>query len=271
MALNRTKEKTAGVGNWSLFDSEDIIKIEEAAAQWKLALKGIEKPWLCWCVNDKWSIMQQKLVLSVGWTPVVGNDANIKHPTILEGSVYVDFNESFQYPHMYMHFPLEWVFLYTDRLAFWHSDLLLSFEDMQYCAKLFESLEDGKTAAYKTRASLLRFWEITRSRRFFEVIGCTTKSASKSQFDHGCGWWRNFQFHPNYKSHYLPKDLAGDHGFGIMHWHRHHGGNAKHVNVSMAGHADANNTRFAKSKEEDLDSTYSIAQICQHLGIEKLL
>ena len=271
MQNNRTKEKTAGVGNWNLFSTDDIVKVEQAAQHWKAALAGIDKPWLCWCVNDKWSIIQQKLVLSVGWTPIVGNDANIKHPTILEGSVYVNFNESFQYPHMYMHFPLEWMFLFTDRLAFWHSDLLLSFQDMQYCAKLFEDLEDGYTAAHKTRASLLRFWEIPRSRRFFEVIGCTTKSASRSQFDHGCGWWRNFQSHPNFKDNFSPKGFATDHGFGIMRWHRYHGGSTKHVNVSMAGHADANNTRFSKSKEEDLNSTYSLAQICKYLGIEELL
>jgi len=271
MQLGRTKESTPGVGNWNLFSSDDILKVEQAAVNWKAALVGIEKPWLCWCVNDKWSIIQQKLVLSVGWTPIVGNDANIKHPTILDGSIYVDFNESFQYPHMYMHFPLEWVFLYTDRLAFWHSDLLLSFKDMQYCAELFESLDDGNTAAYKTRASLLRFWEIKHSRRFFEVIGCTTKSASQSQFDHGCGWWRNFQSHPNFTDIFSSKDIATDHGFGIMWWHQYHCGKARHVNVSMVGHADSNNTRFTKSKEDDLESTYSLTKICQYLGIEKLL
>jgi hypothetical protein len=89
MQINRTQERTAGVGSWSLFSSDEIVKVEQAAQHWKAALTGIDKPWLCWCVNDKWSIIQQKLVLSVGWTPIVGNDANIKHPTILEGSVYV--------------------------------------------------------------------------------------------------------------------------------------------------------------------------------------
>lgn len=117
----------------------------------------------------------------------------------------------------------------------------------------------------------MRFWKIPGSQRFFEVIGCTTKSASQSQFDHGCGWWRNFQSHPNFKDNVSPKGFACDHGFGIMHWHRYHGGNTKHVNVSMVGHADANNTRFTKTKEEDLNSTYSLAQICKYLGIEELL
>jgi hypothetical protein len=274
MQLNKDKETTAGVGNWQLFSSDDIVMVEQAAQHWKAALAGIDKPWLCWCVNDNWSIIQQKLVRAAGWTPIVGNDTNVRQPTILEGSVYVDFNESFDYPRMYMHFPLEWVFLFTDRLAFWHSDLLLSFKDMHYCAELFENLAAGYTSAYKTRESLIRFWKITGSQRFFEVIGCTTKAASQSQFDHGCGWWRNFQFHPNFKDfkdNNLPRGFTGDHGFGIMHWHRYDNGPAKHVNVSMVGHADANNTRFTKSKEEDLNSTYSLAKICEHLGIEKLL
>lgn len=271
MSLHRTKERTAGVGDWQLFTQEDRVKVELAAQQWQAALAGIEKPWLCWCVNDNWCIIQQKLVLAAGWTPIVGNDTNVKNPTILEGSVYIDFNASFQYPHMYMHFPMEWVFLYADRLAFWHSDLLLSFKDMHYCAQLFENLPNGMTAAHKTRESLLRFWKISQSRRFFEVIGCTTQAASKSQFDHGCGWWRNFQHHPQFKDNYQPKMAAGDHGFGVMYWHLNYRGPAQHVDVSMDGHADANNTRFSKSKEEDLNSTYSLADLCQHLGIQELL
>jgi hypothetical protein len=138
---------------------------------------------------------------------------------------------------------------------------------MQYCAELFVVLADGYAATFKTRASLKRFWEIPRFRRFFELIGFATKSASQSQFSHGCGWRRNFQLHYNF----TPKGFGGVHGCGFMHWHRYQGGRSSHVDVSMAGHADANNTRFTKSKEEDLNSTYSLTQICEDLGIEELL
>jgi len=265
-------EQTPGTGNWGLFQADDVAMVETASQEWSSRLEGIEKPWLCWCVNDQWCVLQQKLVLWAGWTPVVGHDTNIESPTLMDGSVYVDFNKDFNYSKMYMHFPMEWVYLFCDRLAFWHSDLLLSFRDMKTCVRIFENLNDGETAAYKTRESLLRFWKLKGSSRFFEVIGCTTRGASLSQFQHGCGWWRNYYRHPNFRDGDTPLPHEGcDHGFGIMHWHKKYGGKAVHVPVSMEGHADANNTRFTISKEEDLENSYSLVGLASALGIAELL
>ena len=108
------QERTPGTSNWWLFSAEDIPKVEAASREWRAALDGVARPWLCWCVNDKWCVLQQKLVLKAGWTPVVGHDTNIHMPTLVDGSLYVDFNKHFKYRKMYMHFPMEWVYRHSD-------------------------------------------------------------------------------------------------------------------------------------------------------------
>ena len=63
--------------------------------------------------------------------------------------------------------------------------------------------------------------------RYFELVGCTTRGASESQFVNGSGWWRNIEYHPNCpdaaeKARRAP--YFYDHGVGIMYWKRHYGG-----------------------------------------------
>jgi len=271
MHIIKKGEGKIGSGNWLLFSSEMYESILKAAEKWKEKLDGIDKPWLCWCVNDRWCIFQQKLIKAVGWTPVVGKDTNIDNPTILSGSVYLDFNEMLNYPHMRMQFPLEWVFLFCEKLAFWHSDLILSMKDMKRCAEIFEKLKDGETAAVKSRPSLFQFWNIPKSRRFFEVVGCTTRGASRSQYEHGCGWWRKIHKHPNFRASDFKTIPNYENGIGIRHWKEKYGGKVISLNVSLKGHAAANKTRDLKSKEEDLDTTYSLEKIAKKLGLEKFL
>ena len=67
-----------------------------------------------------------------GFNPRVGG---LEH--VVPGAVVVDFNADLQLPVLYPHFPLEFAFLFGDRIAFWHSDLLLPEPRMREMAKLF--------------------------------------------------------------------------------------------------------------------------------------
>src|SRR5947209_5182610 len=107
-----------GTGNWGA-SPPSLGEMFAAAKDWADALRGIERPWLCWNVDPDWCLVQQKLVLEVGWTPIVGSDSG-NPPPLLPGAVYVDFNRRLRLPAMWMHFPLELAFLFCDRLAFWH-------------------------------------------------------------------------------------------------------------------------------------------------------
>ncbi|MCK5243697.1 MAG: hypothetical protein KAJ90_00390 [Desulfobacterales bacterium] len=266
----------AGTGNWGVMRFHPAMKlIPKAAENWGRKLEGINKPWLCWCVNDRWCILQQKLVKAVGWTPVVGKDENIDNPTLLKDSVYIDFNKCFNFSKIYMHFPLEWVFLFAKKLAFWHSDLILSIKDMKKCAEVFNNLQDGETAAVESKFRLFRyFWEhpkYRKYRRFFEVVGCTTKGASKSQYEHGCGWWRHIYKHPNYNANDFKRMPHSEHGIGIRYWKEKYGGNVIALKISLKGHAAAYKTRFIRSKEEDLETTYSLEKIANSLNLQQFL
>jgi hypothetical protein len=94
------------------------------------------------------------------------------------------------------HFPLEFAFLFSDRLAFWHAYLLCRTETMHKLKVMFEGLQDGAMAAvpdFGSRRYIYRF----RHHRYWELAGCITRGASKSQFDQGAGWWRCFDHRPN--------------------------------------------------------------------------
>ncbi len=276
-SMHQIKERAgAGTGNWWVMRFHPAMKlIPKAAENWGRKLEGINKPWLCWCVNDRWCILQQKLVKAVGWTPVVGKDENIDNPTLLKDSVYIDFNKCFNFPQIFMHFPLEWVFLFAKKLAFWHSDLILSIKDMKKCAEVFNNLQDGEIAAVESKFRLFRYlWERPKyreCRRFFEVVGCTTKGASKSQYEHGCGWWRHIYKHPNYNANDFKRMPHSEHGIGIRYWKEKYGGNVIPLKISLKGHAAAYKTRFIRSKEEDLDTTYSLEKIANSLNLQQFL
>ncbi|QDS88334.1 hypothetical protein EC9_25240 [Rosistilla ulvae] len=214
-----------GIGNWHAFPFP-LERLYHAAADWQAAVRGIERPWLCWHVNDHWTMLQTRLVQAVGWTPVVGFDPRFGAPSAALDAVVVDFNRGFDLPLMYMHFPLEFAFLWTPRLAFWHSDLLCRMDVMERLARTFEALTDGQIAAVRDLGGR-RNWLNFRKHRYWELAACTTAAASEDQFRHGTGWWQRFDCHPNCPSDRERRRRAKhyyDHGTGIMYWRRHCGG-----------------------------------------------
>jgi len=263
----------AGTGNWKAW-GKDFAPIYEAAKVWKKSLNGIKKPWLCWNLDDDWCILQQKLVLKAGWTPIVGNDTNIKTPTILQGSHYINFNEKLQLPTMWMHFPLEFSFLFCDKLAFWHSDLLCSEKDMAKYSSIFTNLKQGELAAVKHTHG---YWGLKDKHKnhYGELIGCTTKEASKNQFENGCGWWRKINEHPNFNPlNHNNKEYYYEHGIGIWVWEKKFSGKVIKITVNEKdGHASAqsNNNPEMLSKSEELKEYSDLKKITKALSIEHLL
>ncbi|HET9146514.1 MAG TPA: hypothetical protein VFN77_00555, partial [Acetobacteraceae bacterium] len=53
-----------GQGNWRAFRAlgislQEVVQIAEG---WKAVFSGITRPWLCWNVDDDWSLVQQKII-----------------------------------------------------------------------------------------------------------------------------------------------------------------------------------------------------------------
>ncbi len=272
----------AGKGNWNAFPfpAETVLK---QAERWRDVLAGIERPWLCWNVNEAWCLVQQRLVESVGWTPVVGFDPRAGRPEIIDSAVVLDFNEGFDFPALHMVFPLEFVFVFAPRLAFWHSDLLVRPERMQKIVAIFEGLADGEMAAVDDRGSFL-----SRLRghvpRYWELIGCTTRAASRDQFERGSGWWRHIADHPNCPENEREsrKRYGYDHGVGIYYWQKQYGGRVRPIPESWVaeGHCtrirnphyepqSPNDERRDLSK--DLVHNYDLVEVCRRLGLDDFL
>jgi hypothetical protein len=266
-----------GTGNWYGFPIERLPEIHRTAERWAHSLSGVEKPWLCWCVSNPWCMLQQRLVQSVGWTPVVGHDTNIERPTVLTGSVYVNFNEDLKLPRLFMHFVLEWIFLFADRLAFWHSDFLLSRDDMTKAANCFEDLLQGDVAmpwgGYRIMRSVARFRPISNRNRLFEVIGCNTREASRRQYQEGLGFWRHPERHPNNTS--LTADFPHwEHSVGTSLWAKRHPEKHKLPGVDIrTGHANSwkAGLRETTPKQQLLEEHEDIRRYAKKLGILDVL
>jgi hypothetical protein len=272
-----------GKGNWAGFDVP-LEKIFEAASEWQTTLSGVNRPWLCWHVSDRWCTLQQKLIQGIGWTPVIGFDPRCGPPaTVLPGSVVIDFNAHFGFEVMWPHFPLEFAYLFSDRLAFWHADLLCRLEVMRQLGSLFESLPDGSVAAVPDiggRRNIFKF----RHHRYWELVGCTTKSASRSQFEHGSGWWRYIKYHPKCTDENERRRRARyyyDSGVGIMYWKRKYGGPVENIPAKMVdeGHCTSINQKNyrqlnpggARNLGAEIDMNFDIEEVAAKLGIAHLL
>lgn len=280
---NRSIEYRRGMGNWEAW-GDDVDPIFRAAEKWAVALKGVAYPWLCWNVDSDWCLLQQRLVKSAGWTPVVGFDPRVGVPAhVLPESVVVDFNAELSLPVLYPHFPLEFAFLFVDRMAFWHSDLLLSESKMCEMARLFAELPDGATAAVNSTGWRNIF--SLKQRRYWELIGCTTRGASRDQYEKGCGWWLNFQSHRNRGVNVSDRKLPlyyWDHGAGVYYWRKRHGGLIHSLNEKDFSHGHFSQIKFDGYKRvspnnefrelsHDLNNNFRLKECAEKIGILNLL
>jgi hypothetical protein len=279
-----TANPRAGTGDWEGF-TIPLDQIFAAAATWQQTLAGVAKPWLCWNVSPRWSQLQQKLVQHVGWTPVVGFDPRIGPPPLVDGAILIDFNAPFGFPVMWPLFPLEFAFLFTERLAFWHADLLCRLPVLEQLAAQFHSLADGQTAAVWDRGGLRNSLHF-KSHRFWELCGCTTRGASENQFYNGTGWWRNFALHPKCvleEERARRKQYSWDSGVGILYWKNHYRGAMVPVDVRLVaeGHCSeigkrdyqpaAHHREALRDLPAELDLNYSLQAVAARLGIGHLL
>lgn len=276
-----------GIGNWSAYwrAGFSIEQLLTAATRWRALLSGIDYPWLCWNVDDDWCYVQQRLVEWAGWTPVVGFDPRVGPPAKrVPNAVVIDFNREFGLPTMFFHFPLEFAFVFADRLAFWHSDLLLAPKKMEALASRFRALEAGEISVTGSRFSLGDVLK-PRERRYWELIGCTTREASRDQFEKGCGWWMNFDQHPNCPSaaeRTRRQAWYWDHGTGIRYWSRRYGRPVQLVRERYVreGHCTQikNNDyqRISPNDEKrnlslDIKHNFELENVCHRLGLGTVL
>ncbi len=224
--------KRLGNANWRAFQAiqcqyGNVINLEDihkAAQGWKKSLQGIEYPWLVWSVDEDWAYVQQKMVIKAGWTPIVGYDPRNGVPTkLVDGAILIDFNEGLNLPILYMHFPLDFIFMFAPRLAFFHSDLLIKPEKMRQLSELFISLPDGEIAM--TNLTKIKFKWLQRffpkPTKLFELAGCITQQASEDIYNQGCSMWQGWAFHPNCPNEVEFKarlEKHWDHGAGLLYW-----------------------------------------------------
>lgn len=274
-------ESPAGTGNWHAFNLP-FDKVIAAADEWKSIVKGHPKLWLCWNVNDSWCLLQQKLAKEAGWTPVVGWDpmCGVGRPPVAPGALCIDFNATFGMPSLFMHVPLELAFLWIeDKLAFWHSDLLLPRSEMKYLSDLFGRLEGKEMAAVFSYGGIQNVFRLA-THRYWELCGCTTRAASKDQFDKGSGWWKNIAFHPNApqdrEEQHRRKSLIPEHGIAIRYWEKRYGGTVRKISERKIsrGHFSVTTTKpykIAATKAEEMNINFDLTEIACDFGIDDLL
>ena len=277
-----------GQGQWPAFRALniDLEELTNIAMEWGRQLESIDRPWLCWNVNDDWCFVQQRLVTEAGWTPVVGFDPRVGPPSrLLPDSIVFDFNKNLRLPILYPHFPLEFAFLFCERIAFWHSDLLIRRTQIPGLKNLFEALTDGQTAATWVDPGL-RYKFTQRHKRYWELIGCTTRGASRDQFEKGCGWWMAYWAHPNQQNGRRIKGrYYWDHGAGIYYWHKHAQGDVvvilgkdyeeghftKIGNKAYVRTLELGGTDVRRKMSEELVRHFALRDACAKLDLEDML
>ncbi len=263
---NDYRREHIGTGDWEAWGPE-MGPLGPALEDWRAQLSGIEKPWLCWCVHERFCRIQQRLVMEFGWTPVVGRDPRVGEPYVLPGGVRFHCNQVLGLPTMWMWFPLEFVHRLCAKMAFWHSDFLASRRDMEGLVSVFEALDDGETAAYAPRRRWLR-----RSNPCPGLAACATRGGSLDQWERGCGWWRWFAKHPNFRGHFELRGDNWDHGYGIRYWRDHYGGVVRPVVPSDRGHLKVPWGRWKgrMSKSESIEQFHDVDAALTALGIADL-
>jgi hypothetical protein len=266
-------------GNWRDFDLPlgDVMSIAES---WGALIGPIERPWLCWNVEPDWCTVQQKLVARAGWTPLVGYDPRVGPPPLIDGAVLVNFNEQLQLPTLRPMFVVEFAFLFARKLAFWHSDMLLDERRMLNYARMFAAIPDGEMAAvYSPRGGVKRYLPFRH--RYWELLGCTTRAASRHQFEVGCGWWYHFYDHPNFRQSLFFRADRWDYGHGIRYWEKHCSGKVRSIKLLdvQDGHFSRRRSKTYLSKEAnhwfrdlnaDLSRNFSLKDCAERVNIKHL-
>lgn len=255
-----------GTGDWEAW-GRGLGPLESAIDDWREQLSGIERPWLCWGVADRFCRVQQRLVLEFGWTPVVGHDPRGEEPTILPGAVRFDANRLLNLPTVWLHFTMEFVHAIAPRMACWHSDLLVSRHNMEHLVTVFDALDDGETAAYRQRG-----WWLRKQHPCPGLACATTRGASRDQWEHGCGWWKWFRKHPNFRGPAPVPDHHWDTGHGIWYWQKHFGGGLRRVFPDETGHCRMPWTRWKGrlTKTETMTHCHDVDDIVRRLQIADL-
>ena len=275
-----------GVGDWQGYHlaGQSLDELMTEARRWGETLREVKLPWLCWNVDPDWCVLQQRLVREVGWTPVVGFDPRVGPPPLIPGAILMDFNERLRLPTMWLHFPLEFLFLFVrERLAYWHADCLIRMDKMRRYAALFEALADGEMAAVMPREG----WRVKlkpKQHRFWEVVGCSTAGASRRQFELGCGWWMNVALHPSASEAERERrqGLHWECGVGIRHWSRKHGGVVRAIpeseiaegHFTLIGRKDykrASPVHFKRDLSRELSLNNDLVESCGKLGLSRFL
>jgi hypothetical protein len=270
------------MGNWGAC-TIPVDRLLAVASGWQRSVAGIDKLWLCWNVDHDWCVLQQRLVQAVGWTPLVGFDPRVGPPPVERGAVLVDFNAELALPTMYPHFVMELMFAFCDRLAFWHSDLLVRLPVMQKLADEFSGLADGELAAVPSRGGLRRRF-MPWSHRYWELIGCTTRGASRDQFELGAGWWYNFTGHPNFRGNdrLYGQPYYWDHGTGVMYWARQRKARVHEIpeqlvaeghftSIGAKGYVRKSPNSHMRNLNADLQANFDLAACAGKLGLGHLL
>lgn len=275
--IKKTEGKN-GTGNWGGFDIP-LDAVMEAASSWKRQVGSEQKLWLCWNISHRWSLLQQRMVLEAGWTPVVGHDPNCQPQSlaVLPGAIAIDFSKELSLKAVWPHFPLEFAFLWAPKLAFWHADLLMPMDKMHKFATQFDALGDGQIAAVHSIGGLRHFFN-RKTHRYWELLGCTTEAASRDQFEKGCGWWRNFHSHPNGPIEEKAQRAAYwyDSGVGISYWEQRYKQRVVRLNERelTAGHcSEIGHKNYKKSTHKglELDLNFDLDRVTERMGLTKWL
>jgi hypothetical protein len=277
-----------GQGNWRAVAVLDypMERVLEVAATWAEAVKGLDKAWLVWCVHPDWALLQQRLVEAVGWTPVVGGDPRAGRPPLSKTAIPMDFNAGLGLPVMYPHFVIDLVFAWADRLAFWHSDLLVREAKLRDYTARFERLADGE--CWATKPAWRRAILDPRKRRYWELLGCTTRGASRAHWETGTGWLSNFHMHPNCpdeRERERRRYYNFDMGTGIWYWANKLGGKVHLISEKdiAEGHfTKIGNPNYKRSVPQnqsasnrnmfrELEDSFELTEAAGSLGLAHLL
>lgn len=131
-------------------------------------------------------------------------------------------------------------------------------------------------------------WTSARStRRYSELLGCTTRGASRSNFEQGCGRWLCFYLHPNCpvdgecNERLRRTELSWDCAVGIRYWHQSCSGavdlipetevDAGHfTRMRRKGYVASSVDDWRRDLSKELSTNSPLGQVCGQFGLGDL-